>query len=139
MGSANALAVELGLYLTQGMQRPFSWPLANCVHFAAGWVDRIEGGALLATLPQPANERAALRAMARHGGLEAAVTRALAREPVPVALARLGDVVLLRLGRGTPALGLCAGRTTAYVDLAGACIHLPTLDGVVAWHLEATP
>ncbi|MCA0175240.1 MAG: hypothetical protein LCH73_02965 [Proteobacteria bacterium] len=135
MGSANALAIELGLYLSQRTQ-PFDWATANCVHHAAGWVDHIEGSRLLAALPEPATARAAMRAVVHHGGWVAAVTHALGREPVAPALARLGDVVLLRLGGGAHALGLCAGRTTAYIDAAGACVHLPTLDGLVAWHLQ---
>lgn len=129
-------AQQLAVYL-QSATRPFEWRAANCCHFAAGWVELVEGRHPMAGLDATDDAEAAMRLVRRLGGLEAAWTRQLARPAISVALARLGDVVLLPLGNGRFSAGVCNGRLAAFVDEHGAVVFRPTLEAVAAWRVGA--
>ena len=75
------------------------------------------------------DERAALRIM-RRGQVEKLVTQALRRQPVPVNLARRGDVVAMNLENG-PALGICVGERVAVAS--DGVLYLPLERAHCAW------
>lgn len=135
-----SLARRLDAYLAAAALRgPFDWGRNNCCHFAFGWVREVEGRDPLADLAM-ADERAALRIIARYGGLEHAISARLARAVQPVGQAQVGDVILLPLSRlgGAEArftVGLCFGRTAVFLLEDGAFAHWPTLEATHAWRV----
>lgn len=86
---------------------PFAWGRHDCVTFAAAAV-RAQGGALKIPGRRWRSEAGAARALARAGGLEAAVDGVLRR--VPPAFAARGDVALVDGARG-PLLAVVEGQT----------------------------
>ncbi len=111
---------------------PFDWRARNCAQFAGAWVQQVErrdvGAPGVADL---ADSRRVLRRLG--GNLRAAVTAELKRDPVPPAMARPGDVVLIERGDGQT-LGLCVGRTAAVLTAAGVD-HVDMQAAVAAWHI----
>lgn len=131
---ARSIASALSGYLAACP--PFDWSARNCAQFAAAWVKQIERRDVGA--PGVADLAESRRVLHRMGGsLQAAVTAELAREPVPAAMARPGDVVLVERDGGQT-LGICAGRTAAVLTAAGVA-HLPMQQALAAWHIEAAP
>jgi hypothetical protein len=129
----------LTAYLAGRQPAPFSWPGANCGHFAAGWVKQAEGFDPMAGLAATPTRAAAARLLRRAGGYAALVTRQLGREPIEPAFARIGDLVLMQLGEGGDdvlALGVCAGGgMSAFVNDEGHTVFLSTLRGRCAWRV----
>lgn len=112
----------------------FDWAERNCCHLVAAWVREREGLSPLEGLaPMPRTQAGVLRRMIRLGGLRAAWTRQLRREPIPAPAAMLGDVVLLAIGEGEFA-GICNGRTALLMSSAGL-VALPMDAAVCAWRL----
>ena len=131
---AQSIASTLSAYLAASP--PFDWQARNCAQFAAGWVQAVEHR----PLPAPAvrNLAHSRRMLCRLGGsLRAAVTAALARDPVPAAVARPGDVVLIERDGGQT-LGICVGRTAAVLTAAGVA-HIGMAQAAAAWHIKAAP
>lgn len=129
-----SIASALSAYLAASP--PFDWQASNCVQFAAGWVQLIERRQVQA--PGALGLADARRMMRRWAGsLGDCVTRELAREPVPTAAARPGDVVLIERDGGQT-LGICAGRTAAVLTAAGVA-HIPMQAAQSAWHIKAAP
>lgn len=131
---AQSIASALSGYLAACP--PFDWQRMNCAQFAAAWVHQRERVELFA--PGVAGKTESRRVLQRLGGsLRAAVTAELARELVPAALARPGDVVLVERDGGQT-LGICAGRTAAVLTAAGVA-HIPMQEALAAWHIKAAP
>lgn len=131
---ARSIAAVLADYLAQCA--PFDWRHHNCAQFAAEWVRIVEGGRPAS--PGVSGAREAIRAAAALGGtLLDATTAQLGRPPVSAAMARAGDVVMINRPN-LQALGLCAGRTAAYLTASGVA-HIPIAEASVAWHLKASP
>jgi hypothetical protein len=133
-------AKALTAYLAGRQPAPFDWATANCGHFAGRFVALVEGRDPLASFGMPASLPAARRAMRQAGGLQGWVTAALARPPIPPALAQLGDVVLLPLAEGDPeaqALGLCCGEHAAAVAADGTLTMHPMPNALAAWRVGA--
>lgn len=86
---------------------PFDWEGANCCHMPAAWVEHIEGRHIV--LPRVTSQLSAFREASRAGGLLAAITSAIGRDPMPsLSDARIGDVVAWRSGVAGPGyIGLC--------------------------------
>lgn len=129
---ARSIASLLAGYLAECP--PFDWSACNCAQFAAGWVRLAEGRDVGAPAVRDLAESRRVLA-GRGGSLQAAVSAELAREPVPAAMARPGDVVLVERDGGQT-LGLCVGRTAAVLTAAGV-VHIPMQEASAAWHIEA--
>lgn len=103
----------------------FSWPHANCAHFALGFA----APRALAGVPMPESAegmRATLRALGAPS-LRQAVTARVGPE-IPPMLAQAGDPVLH--GR---TLGLCVGRQAALPMEGGALLFVPMDQVDAAW------
>jgi hypothetical protein len=114
---------------------PFDWAAGNCCHFAARWVAFNGQPDPMAGLRCTPTLRAARRLEHELGGIVAAVSHALGREHIPVASARVGDIVHFALPQGGFTLGICNGRASACLDEAGSISWPPTLEGTCAWRL----
>ncbi len=129
---AQSTAARLSQYLATC--QAFDWAVHNCTHFAAGWLQLVEGAA--PALPTVADGPTAHRAVRRLGAdLADATTRQLGRAPVPAAQARPGDLVLVPAPHGSHALAICAGRTAAALTPAGV-VHAPMASALQAWALR---
>lgn len=132
---ARSIASALSGYLAACP--PFDWATHNCTHFAAGWLQLVEGAA--PPLPAVADGPTAHRAVRRLGAdLADATTRQLGRALQPAAQARPGDLVLVPAPHGSHALAICAGRTAAVLTTAGVA-HIPMQQALAAWHIKAAP
>lgn len=122
----------------QSYPAQFEWSSNNCCHFANAWVKSVEGRDALAGLPQLGDRRSTLRTLVRlFGTLEFAVSRQLGREPVPVSLAQVGDLVLIR-HEEVKALAICAGRTAVMLSEDEGIVHALMDYAVCAWRVEFT-
>lgn len=112
----------LGLYLADCAGRSFSWRAWNCAHFCAGWVQRVTGRAIdWPARDQPRLRRSFAQAVAQRSGLPA----------IPVADARLGDVLLTSEG----ALGICAGPVIAVLPGGPGIAFVPRGLATHAWRV----
>jgi hypothetical protein len=126
-------AARLAEYL--GRRHAFDWATANCCHFAAGWVTEVEGADAMSGIATP-TVRSAVSLVRAFGGLSAAITRRLGREPIAPTLARVGDVVLMDgLGPCGAMVGICAGRTAVFVTEHGDIAHQPMSEAAHAWRV----
>ena len=131
----SSLAKHLANYIAGYGVRAFDWEGANCCHFAAGWVAARTGANPMAGLATTPSERAARRLITALGGtLADALTRQLGREPIPPAMARLGDVVLLE-HEGRPVVAICNGINAVSVVDQGGTAFLPMTLATHAWRL----
>lgn len=139
-----SITQRLAVYLAQQSAKgqPFDWAGRHCCHFAAGWVQVLEGGAPLAGLPVEVRDAfSAQRCVRQMGGtLAAAVGQQLRRRAIVPAQAQVGDLVLVNVagylaGQGGTgqALGVCAGRTAVFLGADGASVHMPMSLAVAAW------
>jgi hypothetical protein len=141
-----SLGEQLGDYLGARLGQPFEWPTANCCHFAAQWVECVEGSNPMADLPPTASALEAMRLVRELGGsLESAWTRQLGRDAIAPAFAQLGDVVLLPLPvemeaeRATgEAVGVCVGAHAVVMTAEGFQALMPMSTAVAAWRVGFT-
>lgn len=114
----------------------FDWATANCAHFAAGWLRA--NGQPDPTENLPATpDRSAVRALVeRLGGICAACSRALGRDPIDWRLAQVGDIVLIDIPGGGFTLGICNGRQAACIDAEGGLGWVSMRDATCAWRLK---
>lgn len=127
----------LAAYLAEPLP-PFDWGSANCAHFAGTWVAMVEGSDPTQGLAATPTMQAARRLAAELGGMPAAVSATLKRDPIAPLLARLGDVVLLPLDPAhheALALGICCGEQAAFVTEHGAAAFLPLSLATHAWRV----
>ena len=105
---------------------PFIWGVNDCATFAADCVLAMTGSDPAPDgLRKHRTAKQAARAMQRHGGLIGIATAALG-QPVPVSQARVGDVLLVKVGK-TQSLGICNG----------ASVIGPSARGMVALGLDS--
>lgn len=104
--------------------RPFEWGVNDCALFAADCVQAMTGETVCAELRGQRDVRQALRDLERLGGVRGLAMRALGAS-VPVAFARIGDVVVIPAGK-REALAVCNGGTAL----------APGPDGVVAVSMQ---
>lgn len=133
----------LAHYLGQQIGAQFDWRTRNCCHFAAGWVLALMGTDPMRGLPQTTDAQSARRLVRSLGGsLRAAWSQQLGMEPVPAALAEVGDVVLIdntllqTMGSadGVGALvGVCCGHVVGVLADDGALLYLPLAAAECAW------
>lgn len=112
----------------EAARREFAY--GGCVRLAAECVEAMTG--------VDHRERCALLAAAAHDGvsldqLEREATELLG-EPVPMGLARRGDVVLVDLPSG-PALAVCTGDKLACAALPAGIAYLNRNKGLKAWRV----
>jgi hypothetical protein len=88
---------------------PFAWGVNDCALFAADYVEAVTGEVACPDLRAHTSARDALRTLEKAGGVRAIATRALG-EPIPVAYATVGDVVVIAAGK-REALAVCNGDT----------------------------
>ncbi len=132
------LSGRLGRFLEEYPARPFSWEDHHCVGFVAAWVLEETGvDHMSGWTPIPgATARSSYRAIRRLAeSLPALVSKHLCTLPQGAAFAQLGDVVFLPSGNERGALGICAGRSSAFLNHAGGIIYRPTLDATLSWRL----
>ena len=134
----SALERRLEAYLLR-VRDAFDWAQNNCCQWAARWVTEVEGIDPMAGAPATPTPFAARRLIRHLGGIEAAITHSLQRQPLPgVAFAAVGDVVLYQWSaarRRHLSVGLCNGRTSVLIDDAGATLHVSTLSCTHAWRV----
>lgn len=128
----------LAAYLTEWETRPFAWGSADCVHFAAGWLERIGYERPLSGYAGWSGPLSAYRAMRAMGGFEHAIAaqmHAMGIGTVRPAFASRGDVALLPAGgRGrTQALGIVTGREVAIPSATGLLLF-PNMNAFAVWH-----
>lgn len=99
-------------------ERPFQWGGNDCLRFALGCASAITGRDELDGVPVYNDEKSARRALKRLGF--ASLSEALASRfaELPPALARRGDLGIVRLG-DWDACAVCAGVTWAAVAMDG--------------------
>lgn len=134
-----SIAARLDAYLAAAEANTFSWGRHNCCHFAAGWVCRATDQAdPMQGLPATPSRTAARRLVRQLGGsLTAAWTRQLGRAPIASALARTGDLALVRLpDTGAEAIGICSGRHVALLTEHDGIAMLPLGHAVAVWRLQ---
>lgn len=120
-------------YLAARTAQPFAWgrEANDCVSFALGAVEVLTGRAIRGQLPSWTTERGALRALARLGGLAAAVDTVLT--PIAPAMAQRGDVAMAENPQtGAQALFVVEGATLVGPDASGAR-RLPRARMAKAW------
>lgn len=132
-------AAQLQAYLSEVGGWRFNWRSANCVQFAAGWIERLRGEPLEG-LPLTLHGLALYRRA--FGSFEDAVSHFLCHRQRGIAdqieppFAQVGDLVSVgserRVGRG--ALGIVAGRLTATLA-EGGLLFVPTSAARCAWRL----
>lgn len=109
---------------------PFNWRTHNCGHFAAGWLQVVEGAAP----PAPAMSCGAAyhRALRQlQVDLAGYITLTLQRRPMVPAIARPGDLLLWDCN-GQQGLAICNGRTAAGISTAGVR-HIPLQYATHGW------
>ena len=132
-------ATRFQALVQQRLQAPFGWGSNDCTSFACDHVQALHEHDTLAALRVPrATARQALRQMRRLGGADA-VTRC-GLQPVPPALAGVGDLVLLeqlrpgRRQRAELVLGVCNGSAALLPGRIGL-VALPMRQAVAGWRV----
>ena len=112
-----------------GHAPPFAWGSNDCALWAARWVLAATGQNFLADWEgKYKTENGAARLMKKRGFSGPEDIAAAHLPPIPLTLARRGDLVLHPQG----ALGVCFGRTSYFLTLTGLTT-LNTLDCERAW------
>jgi hypothetical protein len=133
----NNWPAALALFVEEKQNQPFDWRTNNCGFFACDWI------AILVGIDPAAEYRdkidsalSAQRVLDAAGGVEAIATDAAMRwgwPPVPVSMARRGDVVSYE-GDGGHSLGVCLGELSVFTHKEGLAFR-PTLTGRKAWRI----
>jgi hypothetical protein len=111
---------------------PFEWGRYDCALWAAAAVQAQTGQDFAAPFRGRYRTGAgAMRALRQHGAgdLEKTITAALG-EPVPVAMARRGDIVM-----HSNAAGVCMGSHSLFMTEGEGMTRLPTLECTQAWRV----
>ena len=129
---------QLDAVISAARNQPFAWGTHDCVTFAAACIRAMTGVDPLAGLPVWANRRQAAQALgtAAGGGLQAAVTRAMAPLGWPSihpVWAGRGDLVIALECKGRFA-AICTGRHLAAPGPAGLAI-VPIGHVSAAWRV----
>lgn len=125
--------LHLEALLAQRMAAPFAWGRNDCGTFAADCVRAMTGrDPLPAGLRKHATARQAYRAVLRHGGYAAIADAALGPRIAP-ALATVGDVLLVKVGKAD-AFAICNGSTALGPSAAGL-ISVAVSSATLAWRV----
>ena len=131
------ITILLDRHLREWRRRPFAWGSADCVRFAACWVERVTGHDPVGeTAGRYGDGRAARRLMRRATGTAdlVAATSVILGPPLSHPLmARLGDVAAITTTAG-PALGVCAGDAIEAPGPAGL-VRRPLTAIIAAWRI----
>ncbi len=127
---------ELDSFIRDAAGKRFAWGRWDCFLFAAEGVRRLGGPNIAAGIKGTYNDAAgAAEAIAAWGqDLEDGLTArcaALDMQEIPPALARRGDLVVLRLPGG-PTAGLCGG-STAWATGPSGVVSVPMSLASKAW------
>lgn len=122
---------HLAGYVADRRATPFTWAAHHCGHFAFGGVESITGRNLLSAELRAAKTRAeVIRAMRLLGdSLKDVTTALIGAEPVPPALAAIGDI---GMAANPSALLICNGDTWLGVGRESVVV-LPAESAVCAW------
>jgi len=116
--------------------RAFEWGEHDCCLFAARCVDAMTDSAIAAELQAEYRDKpSALRFIARHGSLEAAVTARMG-EPVRWWKAKRGDLCLMPTPDGLGSLGVCLGPTVACVHETQGVQYPPVDRATACWGVQ---
>jgi hypothetical protein len=126
---------RLAQYLHEHALDAFRWEGWNCCNFASDWVRRATGFNPMQGLPSVRSKVTAYRLLGQFGGLGAAWTKQLGREPINPRLAQAGDIVLVEC-EGVELVGICTGRLVAVLTEAHGVGYLDMNDATAAWRLE---
>jgi hypothetical protein len=128
---------QLEAYMASCRGRHFSWQEWNCVHFAAGWVALIENRNILAHYNEvTSTQRCAARLAQRMGGLSAAVSRALDRQPVHIVQACVGDLMFAECAGMAGTLAICNGASAVALSEGVGFVPVPMQTFTHAWKLH---
>lgn len=119
-------------FVSERFGRPFQWGAMDCTIFAADAVEAITGEIVYPELRGRQSAREALRAVRDAGGVRALATGVLG-DPVGVAFARIGDVVVIPAGK-REALAVCNGATVLAPGPSGVSV-LPVSVARAAWRV----
>jgi hypothetical protein len=114
------------------MATPFDYGSNDCALFAADAVQAMTGIDPAPHLRAHTNAREAIKTIKRYGGIANLATACLG-PAVPVQTARVGDVVLVAVGKRL-ALGICNG-TTAFGPGARGLAHAAMADALLCWRV----
>lgn len=98
----------LDAYVLAREESLFSWGCNDCCSFAADWVLMVRGSDPMRDLRGYDDARKAFALLRAEGGLRAAVERRMG-DSVLGAMARAGDVALVRHGDNRRSMGICVG------------------------------
>jgi len=127
---------KLSAAIEAGRTRPFRWGQHDCALFACACIEAITGvdlGAQVRGRYHCADEAEAIMEAVYGVPDVGGVADSLLGEPVPVTLARRGDVVLLDITHG-PALGVCVGAVAAGAGPEGL-VYVPMQRWLRAWRV----
>jgi hypothetical protein len=111
--------------------RLFDWTTWNCCHLADDHVAAITGVSRLSMFPSFSTQADAEAILSSFGGMIGLVTHALKQEPIPVAWAKRGDLLVANFGYGlSPAP--CLGVNSCAPGPRGL-VFRPTASAVAAW------
>lgn len=128
--------VKLFEHIEAARNKTFEYGVHDCALFAADWVAECTGVDPAADLRGYSGKEAADEIISSYGSLEALITDRLG-EPIPVAWASRGDIVIATLP--TPegeadCVGICAGASSAFASHVGVRM-IPTSRARLAWRV----
>lgn len=130
---------RLDAAIEEARRRPFEWGVHDCALFAAGIVEALTGFDCCAEWRGGyAGEAEAAQVVRASGGLSAMVTAVLG-QPILIAFAQRGDVVMIEVGPSAEwegALGVCVGDKAA-VATASGLRFAPRAMWLHAWRVGA--
>jgi hypothetical protein len=138
MGCAMIQPALLDAHLDAWRDKRFDWQRANCIQFAAEWVQRVTGrDPLPGWFSMPQTEAQAQAAIGATGKpLRELVDEALPGAAIPPGLAQAGDVMFLPLGPNG-VVGICCGRLVATLADGKGLGFVPARAASHAWRVAA--
>lgn len=124
--------LHLEAFVQARLRMPFAWGRNDCALFTADAVQAMTGKRLCEELRGHATARQALRVLAEVGGVRGVAARAL-DEPIPLLMAKVGDVVIIEVGK-REALAICNGGTAIAPGPAGM-VAVPMAHARAAWRV----
>jgi hypothetical protein len=124
---------RLAEYIDSRRGASFEWGTHDCCRFASGAVQAMTGDDPMIAFSYR-NEVGATRLIRKAGSLDALVHRALG-DPIPVANAKRGDVVISDLDFGAT-VGICVGAKCAFAAAEGGVTFRPLMMSRVAWGIN---
>ncbi|GAB5432174.1 MAG: hypothetical protein EpisKO_15440 [Epibacterium sp.] len=126
---------ELNEYLAQAHSKPFQYGTFDCALFAAGWVQRVTGKDLTLGV-EYSTLREGREKLHSQGFSDHVAATASQLSEVPVALAKIGDVVAVPAGPRRYGLGIVTGERVAVLTRWLGVGFVPLTDAVRAFRVE---